>query len=165
MRFSVIKYEEEKTAYYNPKAFHRDENMIIFPFEEFDNFYNEMVQNLNVVKNIINEALSSDSPHPPLTDLERIEDWINLIDEDVDLLLKFKMQSTLESFPSRNSAKTNLSFKTLENNSFRCTRTQSVRCPEIRDFECHKTTPCTAPPIESKIPVCPKEEIQCLMGL
>ena len=133
MRFSVIKYEEEKTAYYNPKAFHRDEDMIIFPFEEFDNFYNEMVQNLNVVKNIINEALSSDSPHPPLTDLERIEDWINLIDEDVDLLLKFKMQSTLESFPSRNSARTKLSFR--------------------------------APQIESTLPTCPKEEIQCLMGL
>jgi len=149
MRFSVIKYEEEKTAYYNPKAFHRDENMIIFPFEEFDNFYNEMVQNLNVVKNIINEALSSDSPHPPLTDLERIEDWINLIDEDVDLLLKFKMQSTLKSFQSRNSARTKLSFRTLENNSFRG----------------HKTTFCRAPPIESTLPTCPKEEIQCLIGL
>ena len=165
MRFSVIKYEEEETSYYNPKAFYRDENMIIFPFEEFDNFYNEMVQNLNVVKNILNEALSSDSPHPPIRDLERVEDWINLISEDVDLLLKFKMQSTLGSFRSRNSARTKLSFNTLENNSFRGTRTQCVRCTEIKDFECHKTTFCTAPQIESTLPTCPKEEIQCLMGL
>ncbi len=133
MRFSVIKYEEEETSYYNPKAFYRDENMIIFPFEEFDNFYNEMVQNLNVVKNILNEALSSDSPHPPIRDLERVEDWMNLISEDVDLLLKFKMQSTLGSFRSRNSARTKLSF--------------------------------INPPIESTLPTCPKEEIQCLMGL
>ena len=165
MRFSVIKYEEEKTTYYNPKAFYRDENMIIFPFREFDSFYNEMVQNLNVVKNIIHDALNSNSPHPPLTDLEHIGDWINLIDEDVDLLLKFKMQSTLESFQSRDSARTKLPLKTLENNSFRGTRTQSVRCTEIRNFECHKTTFCTAPQMENKIPTHPKEEIQCLMGL
>lgn len=149
MRFSVIKYEEEETTYYNPKAFYRDENMIIFPFEEFDNFYNEMVQSLNVVKNILNEALSSDSPHPPIRDLERVEDWINLLSEDVDLLLKFKMQSTLESFRSRNSARIKFSPKTLENNS----------------FQRSKTTFCTAPQIENKIPTCPKEEIQCLMGL
>jgi len=105
MRFSVIKYEDKETVYYNPKTFHRDEDMIIFPFKEFDNFYNELVQNLNVVKNIINDALNSNQPHPPLADLERIEDWINFIAEDADLLLKFRMQSTLESFQSSNSAR------------------------------------------------------------
>jgi len=105
MRFSVIKYEDEETVYYNPKTFHRDEDMILFPFKEFDNFYNELVQNLNVVKNITNDALNSNPPHPPLADLERIEDWINFISEDVDLLLKFRMQSTLESFQKSNSAR------------------------------------------------------------
>jgi hypothetical protein len=165
MRFSVIKYEEEETTYYNPKAFYRDENMIIFPFEEFDSFYNEMVQSLNVVKNILNEALSSDSPHPPIRDLERVEDWINLLSEDVDLLLKFKMQSTLESFRSRNSARIKFSPKNLENSSFQSTRTLCVRCTEIKDFDCSETTFCTAPQIENEIPTCPKEEIQCLMGL
>lgn len=129
MRFSVIKYEDEETVYYNPKNFYRDEDMILFPFEEFDNFYNELVQNLNVVKNIVSDALNSNSPHPPLADLERIEDWINFINEDVDLLLKFKMQSTLESFQRRNSAKRKI------------------------------------PQRENKIPLYPKEEIQCLIGL
>ena len=133
MRFSVIKYEDEETVYYNPKTFYRDEDMILFPFKEFDNFYNELVQNLNVVKNIISDALNSNSPHPPLADLERIEDWINFINEDVDLLLKFKMQSTIESFQRGNSAR----IKPKQRTSKR----------------------------ENKIPIYPKEEIQCLIGL
>lgn len=105
MRFSVIKYEEEETVYYNPTAFYRDENVIIFPFKEFDNFYNELVQNLNVVKNIINDGSNPESTTTPIEDLKHIEDWINLIKEDVNLLLKFRIQTTLNSFKKGNSAK------------------------------------------------------------
>ncbi|MGF7117605.1 hypothetical protein [Methanobacterium oryzae] len=105
MRFSVIKYEEDETVYYNPTAFCRDENVIIFPFKEFDNFYNELVQNLNVVKNIVDDGSNPESTTTPIEDLEHIEDWINLIKKDVDLLLKFRMQTTLNSFKKGNSAK------------------------------------------------------------
>ncbi len=61
MRFSVIKYEDEETVYYNPQNFYRDEDMILFPFKEFDNFYNELVQNLNVEKNL-SKIRSSQKP-------------------------------------------------------------------------------------------------------
>jgi hypothetical protein len=153
MRFSVIKYEEEETVYYNPKTFYRDEDMIIFPFKEFDNFYNEIVQNLNVVKVIISDALNSNTPHPPLTDLERIEDWINFIGEDVDLLLKFKMQSTLELFQTSNSARIKppkLKFMGSGNHKF--------PQPPLKP-------PLTTPQMGNKLPPYPKEEIQCLIGL
>ena len=117
MRFSVIKYEEEEIAYYNPTAFYRDENVIIFPFKEFDSFYNELVQNLNVVKNIIDDGLNPESTTTPIEDLEQVEDWINLIDMNVNLLLKFRMQTTLNSFQKGNSAKIKPQIKTpkLEN--------------------------------------------------
>lgn len=105
MRFSVIKYEEDETVYYNPTAFCRDENVIIFPFKEFDNFYNDLVQNLNVVKNIIDDSMNPESTTAPIEDLEHVEDWINLIKRDVDLLLKFRMQTTLNSFKKGNSAR------------------------------------------------------------
>ena len=111
MRFSVIKYEQEETVYYNPKTFYRDEDVIIFPFKEFDNFYNELVQNLNVVKTFINDALNPNSTHPQL-DLEQIEDQINILSKNVDHLLKFEMQTTLNYFQN-NSAKIKPPLKTL----------------------------------------------------
>lgn len=128
MRFSVIKYEDEETVYYNPKTFYRDEDMILFPFKEFDNFYNELVQNLNVVKNIISDALNSNSPHPPLTELERIEDWINFVAEDVDLLLKFRMQSTLESFQNSNSARIKPQISPKMENKFPTYPKEEIQC-------------------------------------
>jgi hypothetical protein len=199
MRFSVIKYEEEETVYYNPKTFYRDEDIIIFPFKEFDSFYNELVQNLNVVKDVIDDALNSNSPHPPLTDLERIEDWINSISEDVDLLLKFKMQSTLEFFQRVNSARIKHRNPSLQKpkvferfpqppqkpsktvvfgaakHSLRKTKffvpsKQNVSWPRIlrirglrnsTNFESFVRTP----QIGNKLPLYPKEEIQCLIGL
>jgi|GEM_PF-1149506 len=150
MRFSVIKYEEEETVYYNPKTFYRDEDVIIFPFKEFDSFYNELVQNLNVVRCIISDALNLNSPHPPLTDLERVEDWINFIDEDVDLLLKFKMQSTLKLFQTSNSARIKH-------------RNHSLQKPRV--FERFPQPQLKTPQMGNKLPLYSKEEIQCLIGL
>jgi len=111
MRFSAVKYEKEETFYYNPKIFYRDENLIIFPFNEFDNFYNELVQNLNKVKTNIKDTLNSNSPHLQ-GDLDIIEDQINLIRDNVALLLQFEMQTTLNSFKN-NSTKIKPPLKTL----------------------------------------------------
>ncbi|HML04510.1 MAG TPA: hypothetical protein VK426_01935 [Methanobacterium sp.] len=101
MRLSVIKYLDSETVFYNPEIFRKNEDMIIFPFKEFDKFYNETVCSLNVVKKIINDSLNSKSTTNPLEDLEHVEDWINLIMEDMDLLIKFNVQTTLNSFSSR----------------------------------------------------------------
>lgn len=105
MRFSVIKYEEEETLYYNPRTFYRDEDVIIFPFKEFDSFYNELVHNLDVVKNITGTCLDSESISNPTENLRHSNDWINLIKDEVDLLLKFRIQTTLNSFQKGNSVK------------------------------------------------------------
>jgi len=101
MRLSVIKYLDSETVFYNPEIFRKNEDMIIFPFKEFDKFYNETVCSLNVVKKIIDDSLNSKSTTNPLEDLEHVEDWINLIMEDMDLLIKFNVQTTLNSFSSR----------------------------------------------------------------
>jgi len=103
MRLSVIKYLNNETVFYNPEIFRKNEDMIIFPFEEFDKFYNEVVSSLNVVKRIIDDSLNSESTTNPLEDLEHAEDWINLIMEDMDLLIKFDVQTTLNSFSKRST--------------------------------------------------------------
>ena len=99
MRLSVIKYQNNETVFYNPGIFQKSEDLIIFPFKEFDKFYNETFQSLNVVKHIIEDSLnpSSTSPNPTM-DLEHIEDWIKLIQEDMGLLIKFDVQTRLSSF-------------------------------------------------------------------
>ena len=98
MRLSVIKYLNDGRVFYNLVVFHKEEDLIIFPFQEFDKFYNETVQSLNVVKGLIRDSLNSDSAITPIQGLEYVEDWINLIKEDMDLLIKFDIQTTLKSF-------------------------------------------------------------------
>ncbi|MBI5681325.1 MAG: hypothetical protein HZC47_10555 [Methanobacterium sp.] len=105
MRLSVIKHDDNETVFYNPGVFLKDEDLIIFPFKEFDKFYNETVQNLNVVTNIIKDSLNSQSAINPPEDLEYVEDWINLIKEDMGLLIKFNVQTTLNSFKGRSHKK------------------------------------------------------------
>ncbi|MGZ7136379.1 MAG: hypothetical protein ACXVHY_10925 [Methanobacterium sp.] len=98
MRLTVIKHHEKERNIYNPATFHENEDIIIFPFQEFDRFYNETVQNLNVVKNLIYDSLNPESNTNPLKDLEYMLDWINLLMDDMDLLIKFEVQTTLNSF-------------------------------------------------------------------
>lgn len=105
MRLSVIKYSDNEKVFYNPEIFRKNEDLIIFPFKEFDKFYNETVCSLNVVKRIIDDSLNSKSNTNSLEDLEHVEDWINLIMEDMGLLIKFNVQTTLNSF-SNMEAKT-----------------------------------------------------------
>lgn len=61
--------------------------------------------NLNVVKNIIKDSLNSNSATTPKENLEYVEDWINLIQEDMDLLIKFDTQTILNSFKGREKIK------------------------------------------------------------
>jgi hypothetical protein len=105
MRLSVIKYQDDETVFYNPGVFQKSEDLIIFPFKEFDKFYNETVSSLNVVKHIIEDSLNPESTPNPIMDLEHIEDWIKLIQEDLDLLIKFDVQTRLSSFNNRTPKK------------------------------------------------------------
>jgi len=98
MRLSVIKHKNDGTDFYNPGVFHENEDLIIFPFKEFDKFYNETVQNINVVKNMIKDSLKSGTANNTPSQLKYVEDWINLISEDMDLLIKFDTQTSLNSF-------------------------------------------------------------------
>lgn len=105
MRLSVIKYEGDEIAHYNPGVFYKKEDLIIFPFKEFDKVYNETIENLNVINDILKNALNSKSANTPKRDLEHLNDWINLVREDMDLLISFDMQTTLESFNSPRKVK------------------------------------------------------------
>lgn len=147
MRLSVIKYLDNEKIFYNPGIFSKDEDLIIFPFKEFDKFYNETVSSLNVVKRIIEDSLNPESTTNPAEDLEHVEDWINLIKEDMDLLIKFDVQTTLNSFHDESTEK----IKAIENRRF------SGRQKFIEFL--------SAPKKVSEVTSINRGQIQCLMGL
>lgn len=147
MRLSVIKYLDNEKIFYNPGIFSKDEDLIIFPFKEFDKFYNETVSSLNVVKRIIEDSLNPESTTNPAEDLEHVEDWINLIKEDMDLLIKFDVQTTLNSFHDESTEK----IETIENRRF------SGRQKFIEFL--------SAPKKVSEVTSINRGQIQCLMGL
>lgn len=98
MRLMVIQHLKNETLTYNPGIFQANEDMIIFPFKEFDKFYNETISSLIVISKLIKESLDPSSTSNPHMDLDHINDWINLIQDDMGLLLKFNEQTTLKSF-------------------------------------------------------------------
>ncbi|MGB9937425.1 MAG: hypothetical protein ACPK7O_06865 [Methanobacterium sp.] len=98
MRLSVVKYHKNEVVFYNSRIFREKEDIITFPFKEFDKFYNETIQGLNIVRRMIEDSLNPDSTTNPKDDLEHIKDWIDLIQDDMDLLIKFDMQTKLNSF-------------------------------------------------------------------
>ena len=98
MRLSVVKYHKNEVVFYNSGIFREKEDIITFPFKEFDKFYNETIQGLNIIRRMIEDSLNPDSTTNPKDDLEHIKDWIDLIQDDMDLLIKFDMQTKLNSF-------------------------------------------------------------------
>ena len=65
MRLTVIKHDDNGTIFYIPAVFTKNEDLIIFPFKEFDKFYNETAQNISIIKNIIKDYLKPDSAITP----------------------------------------------------------------------------------------------------
>lgn len=106
MRLSVVKYHENEVVFYNSGIFQEKEDIITFPFKEFDKFYNETVQGLNIIRRMIEDSLNPDSTTNPKDDLEHIKDWIDLIQDDMDLLIKFDVQTRLNSFQEYCRSKT-----------------------------------------------------------
>lgn len=164
MRLSVIKYMDNEKIFYNPGIFSKEEDMIIFPFKEFDKFYNETVSSLNVVKRIIEDSLNPESTTNPAEDLEHVEDWINLIKEDMDLLIKFDVQTTLNSFHEESTEK----IETIENRSQQ--KSKVFVASKSGDFDRFSGRQkfiefLSAPKKVSEVTSIHRGQIQCLMGL
>lgn len=74
MRLSAIKHKPNETTLYNSHTFKEKEDLIIFPFKEFDKFYNETIQSLNVLKQTVREVLDPELTSNLKMDLEHIKD-------------------------------------------------------------------------------------------
>lgn len=97
MRLGVIKASKYETTFYNMAIFNKDEDLIIFPYEEFLSDYDEITANLRIMGKVLKEVLAN-PPDDPHREFEILEHYLNKAREEFDPLLKFDIQTTLESF-------------------------------------------------------------------
>lgn len=97
MRLGVIKASKYETTFYNMAIFNKDEDLIIFPYEEFLSDYDEITANLRIMSKVLKEVLAN-PPDDPRREFEILEHYLNKAREEFDPLLKFDTQTTLESF-------------------------------------------------------------------
>lgn len=56
MRVSVIEYDNEERVFYNLRVFTKHEDLIVFPYTEFDHYYEEMQLRIRCLRNMVNEV-------------------------------------------------------------------------------------------------------------
>lgn len=99
MRVSVIEYDNEERVFYNLGVFTKHEDLIVFPYTEFDRFYEEMQLRIRCLRNIVNEVYqkSDDLPEHML----HIEPHLKALEKEMKNLVDFEVQTSLESFNER----------------------------------------------------------------
>lgn len=112
MRLSVIKNSEDEATFFNLAIFKDEEDLIIFPYEEFLKTYDEISANLRIAGKVVKEVLA-DQPDDPRREFEILDHYIEKVEKEIIPLLKFDAQTTLGSFekPSKEIKK----HKTLDN--------------------------------------------------
>lgn len=97
MRLGVIKNSKDEASFLNMAIFKGEEDLIIFPYEEFLKSYDEITANLRIAGKVIKEVLA-DLPEDPRREFEILEHYIKKAEDEVYPLLKFDTQTTLGSF-------------------------------------------------------------------
>ncbi len=104
MRLGVIKNSKYETAFFNMAVFKNEEDLIIFPYEEFLRTYDEISANIRIAGKVAIEVLA-DPPDDPQRELEILDHYIGKAKGEFDLILKFDTQTTLGSFKNQKEEK------------------------------------------------------------
>jgi len=96
MRVSVIEYDNDERVFYNLSVFNKYEDLIVFPYTEFDRFYDEIALRIRCLRNIVNEVYQK-SEDPP-EHLRHIEPHLEALEKQIKDLVDFEVQTSLESF-------------------------------------------------------------------
>jgi hypothetical protein len=100
MRLSVM--EKDESIFYNLGVFKEHEDLIVFNMHEFLDFYAEIGKRLLCIKNIIRD----ECPGDPLQAIKFLDPHLELLEVEVEELLDFDVQTTLESFNKTEETKT-----------------------------------------------------------
>lgn len=89
MRLGIIKNSKYEVAFFNMTIFKNDEDLIIFPYEEFLKTYDKISSNLHIAGKVVKEVLA-DLSDDPRRDFEIVGHYIDRVEEDNILFLKFE---------------------------------------------------------------------------
>ena len=116
MRVSVIEMEKDETVFYNLVVFKEHEDLIVFNMHEFIDFYEEIDRRLTCIKNII----KTESPADPLQAIKYLDPHLELLESEINDLLNFDVQTTLESFNKPGKTKAPKNVPDLEKEKIQC---------------------------------------------
>jgi len=116
MRLSVIEMKKDESIFYNLGVFKEHEDLIVFNMHEFLDFYAEIEKRLLCIKNIIRDEGSGD----PLQAIKFLDPHLELLEAEVEELLDFDVQTTLESFNKTEETKTYKTESSPEKEEIQC---------------------------------------------
>ncbi len=101
IRLGLIKNSKHEAEFFNITIFKDEEDLIIFPYEEFLKTYDEVSANLCIAGKVVKEVLA-DLPDDPRREFKIVGHYIDRVEAEIISLLKFDTQTTLGSFEKLN---------------------------------------------------------------
>ena len=116
MRLSVIEMEKDESVFYNLGVFKEHEDLIVFNMHEFLDFYKQLELRMRCIKNII----KTDGTDDPLQAIKYLDPHLELLEKEIDELLDFDVQTTLESFNKTCKTKASPNVPDIEKEPIQC---------------------------------------------
>jgi hypothetical protein len=99
MRMSVIRNEEDRNQHYRTGVFRKHEDLVIFPFWEFEAFYQDLKHLHQLVSNVLEYGQSGERGYTPEDGIVYAQNYLERIEELMDSLTHYQVQTEIESFP------------------------------------------------------------------
>ena len=105
MRLSIVQIGKDESVFYNLGIFKEEEKLVVFPFYEFEDYYEENRLHIRAIKQLIIEGLGVKNNTTPVSALLKIKDHVQEMDRYSDKLMDFDVQTTLKSFSTEKKTK------------------------------------------------------------
>ncbi|MEW6011258.1 MAG: hypothetical protein AB1604_08195 [Euryarchaeota archaeon] len=97
IKLSIIELGKDETVFYNLGVFLEGEKLLIFPYEEFKKFYEDLSFNLECLEGVIDEGLEENHISTERS-LEMLKYYLDEIKDRLDNLLHYDIQTTMEGY-------------------------------------------------------------------
>ncbi|MGC9516850.1 MAG: hypothetical protein ACP5C3_04035 [Methanomicrobiales archaeon] len=98
MRLSIVQIGKDESVFYNLGIFKEDEELVVFPLYEFEDYYEENRLHIRAIRQLIIEGLGVKNNTTPESALLKIKDHVLEMNRYSDKLMEFDVQTTLKSF-------------------------------------------------------------------
>lgn len=99
MRMTIIRNIEDEKLYYKTGAFRMHEDLVIFPYWEFDALYNDLKYLTQLLNNVLEYGIAGQLGYTPEDGIKHAENYIKIIQEQLDNLTRYDVQTEIINFP------------------------------------------------------------------